>query len=91
MAEGLGGPTLIEHGGKCSTTMKARLLLEPIGGAVSVRPTALTFAPPVAVSVVSLGKSPQVFAFAFFLFALTDFASQLISTDSDGTVYPSVQ
>ena len=72
--------------------MKAWLLpMEPIGGAVPVRLTALTFAPPVAVSVVSLWKSPQVCAFDFFLFALTDFASQLISTDFDGTVYPSVQ
>ena len=82
----------MQHGEKCSTTMKAWLLpTEPVSGAVPLGLTARAFAPPAAVSVVSSGKSPRGWTFSIFFFALTGFASQLNSTDFDGTVYPSVQ
>jgi formylmethanofuran dehydrogenase subunit D len=43
------------------------------------------------VSVMSAGKSSHVLTFDFFFMPRTDFASQLISMDSDGTMYPSTQ
>ena len=81
MAEELGSSTLTGHGEKCTATMGAE-----------VRPA---FVPRVVLAVVSVeskGKSSHVLTFDLFIFLpRTDFASQLISMDSDGTMYPSTQ
>ena len=80
MAEGSGDPTLTGHGGKCSATMVAEIL-----------PTSAPLVVLAVVSAMSAGESSQGLALNFFFLPRTDFASQLISMDSDGTMYPSMQ
>ena len=95
MAEELGSSTLTGHGEKCTATMGAEVLPEPIGEAafapLVVLAVLLVAVLLVAVAVLSAGESSQASALDVVLLAWTDFASQLISMDSDGTMYPSTQ